>query len=61
MCENGVCRMKDSKPSTSGEPAASVDSTSETVLSSDAKVERAKELIEQKRQAKEMEDKEVYN
>lgn len=60
VCENGVCKMKESQPSTSSETtAAPVDSSSENILSTEEKAERAKELIEQKREAKDMEEKEV--
>lgn len=54
--------MKESQPSISNEAVASSppgDSSSENAISTEEKVERAKELIEQKREAKEMEEKEV--
>lgn len=51
VCENGVCRRVEKEPSPS--TSSSQDESTE------AKVERAKELIEKKREEKEQEEKEV--
>lgn len=58
VCENGVCR----RVSPTAEAGSSQSSSSQPVqqqLSTEEKVEKAKELIEKKREQKELEEKEV--
>lgn len=58
VCENGVCKVVN-KDETKPVASTSTNNQESVELTTDEKVVRAKDLIEEKRKQKEMEEKEV--